>query len=436
MCSSDLMRHSGFVHLHIHTQYSLLDGACLLERLVDKSARLKLPALAITDHGNIYGAIKFYNLCLHRGVKPIIGCEVYIASGSRFKKDYKHSRESNYHLILLAKNKEGYHNLIKLTSLAYLEGFYYKPRVDKELLARYHKGLIASSACLKGEIASSIIKNNVSQAYKLADDYRHIFGDGNFYLEIMENGIKQQAVVNRNLIKISRDLGIPLIATNDVHYLEKNESFAHEVLLSIQTQTTLDDPGRFKFGSDTFYLRTPDEMKSIFREVPGAVENTLEIMQKCNLIFDFSQVHLPKFPLPQGIRENDYLKKICYENIKIRYPEASRDVLARLDYELGVIEKTGFSSYFLIIWDLIKFAKANHVPVGPGRGSAAGSIISYLLGVTDIDPLKYNLIFERFLNPARINMPDIDIDFCYEKRYRSEERRVGKECRSRWSPYH
>ncbi len=411
-----MMDHSDFVHLHVHTQYSLLDGACLLERLIDKAVEFKLPALAITDHGNIFGAIKFYSLCMKAGLKPIIGCEAYVATGSRFDKEYKPGFDTNYHLILLAKDEEGYSNLIKLVSLAHLEGFYYRPRVDKELLAKYAKGLIASSACLKGEVASQILSDNFPGACKIADEYLNIFGQGNFYLEIMENGLPEQKKVNAGLLKISRDLNIPLVATNDIHYLEKEEAFAHEALLAIQTQGLLSDPNRFKFNSDTFYFRSPEEMKEIFKEVPEALKNTLEITQKCNLTLDFSKIHLPHFPIPEGESEEGYLKKICNQNLKERYPAATKEVKERLEYELSIIKKTGFASYFLIIWDLVKFAKENRIPVGPGRGSAAGSIVSYLLKITDIDPLAYELLFERFLNPARISMPDIDIDFCYEKR--------------------
>ncbi|MFH1503986.1 MAG: DNA polymerase III subunit alpha, partial [Candidatus Omnitrophota bacterium] len=424
------MIHADFVHLHVHTQYSLLDGACLLERLVDKAARLKLPALAITDHGNLFGAIRFYNLCVQKGIKPIIGCEAYVAPDSRFNKEYKPGLDSNYHLILLAKDQQGYNNLIKLVSLAYLEGFYYKPRVDKEILRQYSKGILASSACLKGEIASYIISGNTDKAYKIADEYLNIFGKGNFYLEIMENGLEEQKKLNKALIKMSKDLDIPLVATNDIHYLEREEAFAHEALLAIQTQVTLDDPKRFKFGSDTFYFRSPQEMKLIFKEVPQAIKNTLEITQKCNLIMDFSKVYLPHFPLPQGQTEKEYLRKICYENLEKRIVEPDKIVIDRIDYELGVIEKTGFASYFLIVWDLIKYAKENDIPVGPGRGSAAGSLVSYALGITDINPLDYGLLFERFLNPERISMPDIDIDFCYEKRSRVIEyvaQKYGKE---------
>ncbi|HIE35908.1 MAG TPA: DNA polymerase III subunit alpha, partial [Candidatus Omnitrophica bacterium] len=410
------MRHCDFVHLHVHTQYSLLDGACLLDKLINKAVNLRLPALSITDHGNLFGAIKFYQLCMEKGIKPIIGCEMYVASQSRFKKDYKMGEDSNFHLVLLVKDEVGWGNLMKLVSLANIEGFYYKPRIDKELLCKYNKGLICLSACLKGEIPSLIVSEKISDAYKAADDYLNIFGKGNFYLEIMENGLEEQKKVNQYLLKIAKELNIPLVATNDVHYLEKEESFAHEVLLCIQTQTTLSDPNRLKFGSDTFYFRTPQEMKEIFADLPEGIKNTLEITQKCNLILDFSQIHLPHFPLPSQDTENSYLRKIVYGNIEKRYPNPSKEIMERIEYELKIIEETGFGSYFLIIWDLVKFAQEKRIPVGPGRGSAAGSIVSYILGITDIDPLKYNLLFERFLNPARISMPDIDIDFCYERR--------------------
>jgi len=408
--------HSDFVHLHVHTQYSLLDGACHLEKLVDKAVSFKMPALAITDHGNLFGAIKFYELCMEKGIKPIIGCEIYMAIESRFKKDYKMSEESNYHLLLLAKDEVGYKNLIKLVSLGYIEGFYYKPRIDKELLSQYSKGLIGMSACLGGEIPSLIKNDAIASAYKKADEYVEIFGKGNFYLEIMENGIKEQKKVNDCLLKISKELDIPIVATNDIHYLEKEDAFAHEVLLGIQTQTTLDDPNRFKFESDTFYFRSPQEMKNIFTDLPFALKNTLEIVNKCNLVFDFSRTYLPHFNTSTGEDEAEFLKKICYQNLKKLYPNPTQEIINRLEYELNIITKMGFCSYFLIIWDLVKFAKENNIPVGPGRGSAAGSLVSYILGITKIDPLKYDLIFERFLNPQRISLPDIDIDFCYEKR--------------------
>ncbi len=426
------MGSSDFVHLHVHTQYSLLDGACHLERLIDKAKEYNLPALAITDHGNLFGAIKFYQLCLDKGIKPIIGCEVYIAKPSRFTKNYKNSEESAFHLLLLAKDKRGYQNLIKLVSLANLEGFYYKPRVDMELLEKYHDGLIALSACLKGEIPYFVLKGEVNTAYKLADTYQEVFGRGNFYLEIMDNDLKEQHKVNKYLLKISQDLGIPLVATNDVHYLTREESFAHQVLLCLQTQSTLLDKDHFRFGSDKFYFRSPEEMKQLFRDLPQAVKATLEIAEKCNLTLDFSEVHIPKFPLPPDkTNEYEYLRELCYTNLKKRYPQPTKEVITRLENELEVIKRTGFSSYFLIIWDLIKFAKEKGIPVGPGRGSAAGSIVSYLLEITDIDPLKYGLIFERFLNPQRVSMPDIDIDFCYESRQKVLDyvsAKYGKDC--------
>ncbi len=424
------MKHANFVHLHVHTQYSLLDGACLLEKLIDKAARLKLPALAITDHGNMFGAIKFYNLCVKKGIKPILGCEVYLASGSRFNKDNRAAKEQNYHLVLLAKNDTGYKNLIKLVSLAYLEGFYYKPRLDKELLRKHNRGLIASSACLKGEIASLILAGDIPGAYKAADEYLNMFGEGNFYLEIMQNGLAEQNKVNPHLIRISKELGIPLLATNDIHYLEKEQAFAHQALLAIQTQTTLSDPNRFRFGSDSFYFRSPEEMNKLFSQTPEAVQNTVKVMQKCNLTLDFSQTHLPHFPLPDGQRDEDFLRNLCYQNFSKKYSGENLKAKQRLEHELEIINQTGFSSYFLIIWDLIKFAKESDIPVGPGRGSAAGSIVSYLLNITDIDPLRHDLLFERFLNPARISMPDIDIDFCYEKRSEILDyvgRRYGRE---------
>ncbi len=410
------MVHADFVHLHVHTQYSLLDGACLLERLIRKAKEFKLPGLAITDHGNLFGAIEFYNLCIEEGVKPIIGVECYLAPNSRWEKNSKNSEENQYHILLLAKDLTGYRNLIKLVSLSYLEGFYYKPRIDKELLAQYQEGLICLSSCLKGEIPFLILQDKIPQAYKTCDDYLQIFGKGNFYLEIMENGLSEQEIVNKKLLEISKELDIPLVATNDVHYIEKKEAFAHEVLLCIQTQTTLADPNRMKFNSDQFYLKSPQEMKNAFKEIPQAVKNTLEITEKCNLILDFNQIHLPKFPLPSGGDENLFLEELCREALPKKYKNPDSKVRERLNWELEIIKKTGFSSYFLIIWDLVKYAKDKGIPVGPGRGSAAGSIVSYLLDITEIDPLRYNLIFERFLNPQRVTMPDIDIDFCYEKR--------------------
>jgi len=410
------MSHSDFVHLHVHTQYSLLDGACLLQRLLEKAGEFNFPALAITDHGNLFGAIEFYKLCFEFGIKPIIGAECYLAPNSRFEKNSKNAEESQFHIVLLAKDYQGYKNLIKLVSLGYLEGFYYKPRIDKELLFKYHEGLICLSACLKGEIPRCILQAKFPLALKTADDYLQIFGRGNFYLELMENGLPEQKTVNEQILKISKDLNIPLAATNDVHYINKEGAFAHEALLCIQTQNTLSTPGRMKFNSDQFYLRGSEEMKKLFKDVPQAIRNTIEIANKCNLTLDFSQLHLPKFPLPDSEDENIFLEKLCEQNLSTRFKQVTPQIRERLRSELDIIKKTGFVSYFLIIWDLVRYAKENNIPVGPGRGSAAGSIVSYTLGITDVDPLRYNLIFERFLNPQRITMPDIDIDFCYEKR--------------------
>lgn len=424
------MTHADFVHLHVHTQYSLLDGACQLEQLVDKAVNFKLPALAITDHGNLCGAIKFYSLCLKRGIKPIIGCEVYVAAESRHNKTHKKGEVTNYHLVLLARDQVGYKNLIKLASLGQVEGFYYKPRIDKEILSQYKDGLIGLSACLQGQVPYAVVAGEMDKAYKLADEYSSILGKGNFYLELMENDIPQQPIANKGLLKIAKDLKLPVVATNDVHYLDKEHSLAQEVLLCLQTQTTLADPNRYKFSGNSFYLRSPEEMKSLFKDCPEAIHNSLEITNRCNLSFDFSKYYLPHFPLPQGQDENSFLKQLCLDNLSRRYGQITEEINKRLEYELGVIGKMGFASYFLIVWDLISFSKNNGIPVGPGRGSAAGSIVSYLLGITDIEPLRYNLLFERFLNPARISMPDIDIDFCYEKRSRVLDyvaKKYGKE---------
>ncbi len=411
------MTHSDFVHLHVHTQYSLLDGACRIDRLIEKAREFKAPALAMTDHGNIFGAIYFYEECIKNGIKPIIGVETYITTQSRFdRKRAEGDDEGNFHIVLLAQNEHGYKNLLKLISMAYLEGFYYKPRIDMEILQQYHSHLIGFSACLKGRVAAYILKDNINEAFKVADDYNSLFGKGNFYLEMMDTGIPEQKKVNEGLAKISQDLSIPIVATNDVHYLRKEEAFAHEVLLCIQTQTTLDDPRHMKLSSDEFYFKSPEEMKKIFHAYPQAIRNTIEIAERCNLKLDFSHIHIPSFPTPQGLTESDYLEKICRENLPQKYPNASEGTKERLAHELRVIKHTGFSGYFLIVSDFVNFARNNSIPVGPGRGSAAGSIVSYLLGITSIDPLKYNLIFERFLNPERVSMPDIDIDFCYEKR--------------------
>ncbi|MDD4910059.1 MAG: DNA polymerase III subunit alpha [Candidatus Omnitrophica bacterium] len=410
------MPHSDFVHLHVHTQYSLLDGACRIPELINTAVHHKMPALAITDHGNMFGAIEFYLECQKQGIKPIIGCEAYIAPVSRLNKEPSGIQEAANHFILLAKDEEGYRNLCKLVSIGYIEGFYYRPRIDKEVLARYSKGLIGLSACLKGEIPCLIQENRYNDALKAADDFLNIMGKGNFFLEIQENGIPEQKKVNEHLLKIARELSIGVAATNDLHYLKREDSAAHEALLCIQTQNTLADPGHMKFQTDEFYFKTPDEMKKMFGDTPEAIKNTLLIAELCNLEMDFSKIHLPSYHPPDGKNCQEFLRRLCDEGLRRRFKEVSARISQRLKQELTIIEKMGFDSYFLIVWDFIDYARKQGIPVGPGRGSAAGSLVSYLLGITDIDPLQYNLIFERFLNPERMGLPDIDIDFCYERR--------------------
>ncbi len=410
------MKSSEFVHLHGHTQYSLLDGACLLKELVKLAQAYNMPAITMTDHGNMFGAIEFYLLCKSMQIKPIIGCEAYLAPVNRFEKSSHGISDTAYHFILLAKNNTGYHNLMKLVSAGYLEGFYYKPRIDKEILAQHSDGLIGSSACLKGEIAHLILSNQLDEAYKTAGQYSEIFGKGNFYLEMMDHGLQEQLTVNKALIQMSKDLNLPLVATNDFHYLQKTHAYAHEALLCIQTQTTLEDPNRMRFKTDEFYFKTAEEMAKLFKDVPEAISNTLEVAEKCNLELELHKHHLPVFDPPDNKTKEQYLRELITEGMKTRYPNPDDSVKQRLEYELKVIEQSDFTSYFLIVWDFIRYAKEKGIPVGPGRGSSAGSVVSFCLGITALDPIKYKLLFERFLNPERITMPDIDIDFCYERR--------------------
>lgn len=411
------MSHSDFVHLHIHSQYSLLDGACRIKELVKTALDLKMPALAITDHGNMFGAIDFYQEAYKQGIKPIIGCEVYIAPKSRFDKSDTGVRETSNHFILLARDEDGYRNLMKLVSIGYLEGFYYRPRIDKESLARYSQGLIGTSACLKGEIPSLIRENRLNDAIKCADEFSSILGKDNFYLEIQENFIPEQAQANEGILKIAKELNLPLVATNDVHYLKKEDARAHEALLCIQTQTTLDDPNRMRLSTPEFYFKSPEEMKKLFHYAPEAIRNTVEIAGRCNVKLEFGKPHLPQYEPPAGNTKEEYLSFLCEEGLKKRFGDSiSSQIRQRLDHELKTIQSMGFVSYFLIVWDFIHYAKSKGVAVGPGRGSAAGSLVSYLLGITELDPMKYNLLFERFLNPERVGLPDIDIDFCFERR--------------------
>ncbi|MFH1593638.1 MAG: DNA polymerase III subunit alpha [Candidatus Omnitrophota bacterium] len=412
------MKHSDFVHLHVHTQYSLLDGACRLPELLNIAANMKMPACAITDHGNMFGVIEFYRKAQEKGIKPIIGCEIYIAPDSRFEKSSHGIQEASYHLILLAKDEVGYKNLMELVSIGYVEGFYYRPRIDKEVLARHNDGLIGLSACLKGELPHLIVAGEMDKARKTADQYRHIFGKGNFYIELQNNGISEQVKANKGLIKISKDLDLPLVATNDVHYISKDDAKAHEALLCIQTQSNLDDPNRMRMQTDEFYFKSPEIMKRAFSDIaPEAVTNTMEIAERCNVELDFNKVHLPRYDPPVGVSLEAHLEELVEAGIKDRYGNKRDEILReRVSHELEIIKSSGYTSYFLIVRDFINFAKGKNIPVGPGRGSAAGSVVSYALGITDIDPLRYGLIFERFLNPERISMPDIDIDFCYERR--------------------
>ena len=410
------MPRSDFVHLHLHTQFSLLDGACRIPEILNLAKQYQMDSLAITDHGNMFGAIDFYLEALKNGIKPIIGCETYVAPGSRLDKESRGIDEAAYHLILLSRNETGYHNLMRLVSAAYLEGFYYRPRIDKEILSLHSQGLIGLSACLKGEIPSLIQQKRFNDALKLADTYRNIFEKGNFYLEIQENSIPEQKIVNAGLIKIAKELNLPLVATNDVHYLTRDKAASHEALLCIQTQTTLDDPNRMRFQTDEFYFKSPQEMKTLFKETPEAITNTCEIASRCNLELDFKKVHLPKYEPPVGKTKEEYLRELCEAGLKEKYESVTKEIMERLEHELKIIKDMGFVSYFLIVWDFIHYAKSKGIPVGPGRGSAAGSLVSYLLGITDLDPLKYGLLFERFLNPERMGLPDIDIDFCYERR--------------------
>lgn len=411
------MSSKDFVHLHVHSEYSLLDGAIRIKDLIKKVQEFNMPAVALTDHGVMYGIIEFYNEAKKAGIKPLLGCEVYIAPNGRFQKQPgKNDNDNFYHLTLIAENIKGYRNLMKLVSLGYIEGFYYKPRIDKELLREYKDGLIALSGCVKGEIPRMIQSQKIHKAKNSLEEYIDIFGKDNFFLEIQDSGMPEQAAINMNLLDLSSKMKIPLVGTNDVHYLNRQDSRYHDVLLCIQTGTTINEIKRLKFSTDEYYLKDYDRIYDAFRDFPGAIENTLEIAQRCNIELKFNLDLIPPFEVPQGYSLDSYLEKLCLDEMKNKYPDYSEEISSRLKMELEVIKKMGFSEYFLIVWDFVKFAKEHNIRVGPGRGSAAGSIVSYLLNITEIEPLKYGLLFERFLNEARKSMPDIDIDFCYEKR--------------------
>jgi DNA polymerase-3 subunit alpha len=407
-----------FVHLHCHTEYSLLDGAARIKELIRRAAELEMPAVAITDHGSMFGVVDFYKEALRAGVKPLIGCEVYVAPRSRLQKEPKFD-DHQYHLTLLAENQEGYRNLMRIVSAGYIEGFYYKPRVDHELLAENSAGLIALSGCLAGEIPSLLHRGRDKEARKLAGRYREIFGPENFYLELQDHRLPEQALVNRGLCAIASEIETELVATNDVHYISREDAAIHDVLLCIQTGKTIHDSDRMKFGTDEFYFKSASEMAGLFKEQPAALQNTLKIADRCNVDFQFDRLLLPEFELPAGVRDaGDYLNQLCRKGLRERYCGITEALEQRLEYELRIINQMGYANYFLIVWDLIKYARSADVLVGPGRGSAAGSLVAYCLKITDIDPIANGLIFERFLNPDRVSMPDIDIDFSDDKRNR------------------
>ena len=419
-----------FTHLHVHTEYSLLDGSSKIKELIHQTKELGMDSIAITDHGAMYGVIDFYKAARTEGIKPIIGCEIYVTTGSRFDKDSRKGEHRYYHLVLLAENNTGYHNLMKIVSRGFTEGFYYKPRVDYEVLERYSEGLIALSACLAGEVATYIREDHYEKAKETALRLQDIFGKEHFFLELQDHGISEQTKVNTALLRMSKETGIELVATNDIHYTYKEDAEAHDILLCIQTGKKVQDEDRMRYEGGQYYLKSPEEMQRLFPYAAQALENTGKIAQRCNVEIVFGEQKVPKYEVPQGYTAVSYLTHLCEEGIKRRYPDVTKELRARLEYELKTIENMGYVDYFLIVWDFIHYAKENGIAVGPGRGSAAGSIVAYCLEITDIDPIRYQLLFERFLNPERVSMPDIDVDFCYERRQEVIDyvvRKYGKE---------
>ncbi|HEX8027906.1 MAG TPA: DNA polymerase III subunit alpha, partial [Vicinamibacterales bacterium] len=416
-----------FVHLHLHTEFSLLDGACRIDELLDEAQRLKMPALAVTEHGNMFSSVVFHDAARKRGINPILGCEVYVAPGDRRDKSGTPGETAN-HLVLLAENEKGFKNLIKLVSSGYTEGFYYKPRIDKQLLAQHSEGLIGLSSCLKGEVATEIRSEQAKKALAAAATYRDILGKGNFFLEMQFQGIEEQRIVNNGLIPIARDLNMPLVVTNDVHYLRHGDHKPHDILLCIGTGKSVNDSNRLKYHGDQFFLKTAAQMAEVFGDYPEAMQNTLLIAERCNVTIPSGENHLPKFAVPDGFTLDDYFEHVCRQGYAVRMErlrqlEAEgklRHTLAqydeRLSYEIAMIKKMGYPGYFMIVWDFIRYARDHGIPVGPGRGSAAGSLAAWALRITDVDPLYYDLIFERFLNPERVSLPDIDVDFCERRR--------------------
>lgn len=419
-----------FVHLHQHSEWSLLDGACRVKEMAAHAAAMGMKALAITDHGAMHGVLDFYQACKQAGIKPLIGCEVYVAPRSRFEKEGQVDKDP-YHFVLLARDATGYRNLTQLISAAQLEGFYYKPRVDRDLLAAHAEGITALSACLGAEVPQLVLQDKLREAEEVAAFYRDVYGPEHFFLELQDHGIPEQRIVNQRLVAMAKGLGVGLVATNDAHYLRKSDARAHDILLCIQTAASLDSPKRMRFPTEEFYLKSPQEMAALFAEVPAAMANTVAVAEQCDLRFEFGKYLLPKFPLPEGHTPGSYLRLLCEERLPRRYPSATPEIVHQMNYELDLIDRMGFCAYLLIVWDFCDFARRNGIPVGPGRGSAAGCLVSYLLGITNIDPIRYKLVFERFLNPERVEMPDIDIDFCYERRGEVIEyvaQRYGTDC--------
>jgi len=412
-----------FVHLHTHTEYSLLDGSNKIKEYVSRVKELGMNSAAITDHGVMYGVIDFYRAAKAAGINPVIGCEIYVAPGSRFDKEANGGEDRYYHLVLLAENNVGYANLMKIVSKGFTEGYYYKPRVDMEVLEQYHEGLIALSACLAGEVQRDIAKGLTEEARKAARRYEACFGRGNFFLELQDHGYPEQRMVNTELLKMSRELAIPLVATNDVHYTYAEDADAHDILLCIQTGKKLADEDRMRYEGGQYYVKSEEEMQSLFPYALEALENTQRIADRCHVEIEFGVSKLPKFQVPEGYDSWGYLNKLCDEGLEERYGDGGQPagdtgqtLRERLSYELSVIRSMGFVDYFLVVWDFINYAKSNDIPVGPGRGSAAGSLVAYCLKITNIEPIRYHLLFERFLNPERVSMPDIDVDFCFNRR--------------------
>ena len=406
-----------FTHLHVHTEYSLLDGSNKIKEYVARVKELGMDSAAITDHGVMYGVIDFYRAAKEAGIKPILGCEIYVAPGSRFDREPGGSGDDRYyHMVLLAENQQGYQNLMKIVSIGFVEGFYYKPRVDVETLERYHEGIIALSACLAGEIPRYLQRGMYEEAKKSAEKYRDIFGEDNFFLELQDHGIPEQKLVNQQLMRLSQETGIQLVCTNDIHYTYAEDQTSHDILLCIQTNKKVDDEDRMRYEGGQYYVKSPQEMEELFPYAPQALKNTHKIARRCNVEIEFGVTKLPKYDVPEGYTSWEYLNKLCHEGLDERYHPVTDQLRQRLDFELETIRTMGYVDYFLIVWDFIKYARDHDIIVGPGRGSAAGSLVSYTLGITKLDPMRYQLLFERFLNPERVSMPDIDVDFCFERR--------------------